>query len=294
MSAEAIARVVADLKTGRFAMPAGNGDDPGLVRLNEDTVELAQWADVIDATPVFNQFLASGAGKYLYEDHLCRPVWDNALVSYVNTYGNVYVLSSRVIDNAVDSRIEKIQWGSSENVVDWDRVKWVMHVVIYMGGLGKGKPVVTAGPLHCWRIAIYPDGEISDINWVQVNNQFEPKDWMNQLMVLLDTYNLGNCVNVELAVPHRQRAQARRLERTGVTVNEIHVRPVSKSYRGKGTPLSQLGSSPLTSVRGHTAEYGTNGKGKLFGKLTGRFWIPQHIRGSEANGIAEHEYVANP
>src|SRR4029077_19856168 len=133
---------------------------------------------------------------------------------------------------------------------------WVLHVAIYMGGRGGGQPVVTQGPLHCFRIAVYPDGEIADLNWIQLREDLDLSLWDSAMMVLLDTFNLCNCVNVVIAEPDRPRHQRKRLYRMGVTVSEIHVKPTSRSYRGKGTPLSQFSSSPLSAVRGHFANYG--------------------------------------
>lgn len=46
----------------------------------------------------------------------------------------------------------------------------------------------------------------------------------------------------------------------------------------------------LHACRGHFAEYGLNGKGRLFGKLTGRYWIPPHARGKAEAGIVHKSY----
>lgn len=42
--------------------------------------------------------------------------------------------------------------------------------------------------------------------------------------------------------------------------------------------------------RGHFATYGQNGKGLLFGKLSGRYWIPMHKRGSAKEGVVVKDY----
>jgi hypothetical protein len=47
---------------------------------------------------------------------------------------------------------------------------------------------------------------------------------------------------------------------------------------------------PLTSVRGHFATYGQDGRGLLFGKYAGRYWIPQHARGSAEHGVVAQEF----
>lgn len=299
MSAEEIARVIRDIRTGNVTQVH---NDEGMAALNADTAALATSGEVIDVTPVWARWM-DGEGSRIYEDHRVCPPWDNAFLGFVNGYGNVTVVSLRAVDITQSVEMRDVvmgslaeQWDSlaDTHTIDWDRVRWVMHGVVYMGGRGHDQPVQTLGPLHLWRIAVYPDGEIADINWIQVTEVVDMAKWDTAMMVMLDTFNLANCVNVHICEPDRPRPQAKRLHRAGVKVNEIHIRPVSKSYRGKGTPLSDALMTPLTSVRGHMAVYGTDGRGKLFGKYTGRYWIPPHIRGSEAVGTAVHEYTVEP
>ena len=308
MSAELIAKVVADLKAGRIT-PIGDEDpESGLDDLNEDTTVLAQWATVVDSTEVWKRFMADENGRMVYETHRICPPWDNCFVAFVNGFNNVELMSVRAIDIMDDEGMwaEKIEmidhWASMSGTheIEWDKVRWILHIALYLGGRTSRAGTIpehsvpTHGPMHAWRVAVYPDGEIADINWIQLRQHAPVDTWDAAMMVLLDTFNMLNCVNVEIAEPKRPRPQARRLSRMGVTVNEIHVKPTSKSYRGMGTPLSAIPSSPLSSVRGHFATYGMNGRGKLFGKYTGRYWIPQHIRGSETLGVSEQEYLVEP
>lgn len=293
MSAEAIARVVRDLKMGRIFTPDRTEE---LAELNADTVELVEWATVVDSTALWNRWMSENSSRKIYEDHQICPPWANSLICYVNGFDNVIVMSVRVLDLSTTDlpplKFERWESRSDTHTIDWDRVRWVMHVVLYMGGRAGGEPVVTQGPLHCWRIAVYPDGVIGDLNWVQVRPDLDIEMWDTSMMVLLDTFNICNCVNVEVLEPKRPRPQVKRLMRTGVTVTEIHIKPMSRSYRGKSVPLSQIPSSPLSPVRGHMAHYGPKyGRGLLFGKYEGRFWIPQHVRGSEVFGVREHEYT---
>lgn len=52
-----------------------------------------------------------------------------------------------------------------------------------------------------------------------------------------------------------------------------------------------VGSGPLSLCRGHFAEYGPKyGKGRLFGTLEGRFYIPPHMKGSVKNGTVYKDY----
>jgi hypothetical protein len=44
-------------------------------------------------------------------------------------------------------------------------------------------------------------------------------------------------------------------------------------------------------VQGHFSEYGERyGKGKLFGRLEGRYWVPSHVRGNAEVGTLAHDY----
>lgn len=208
-------------------------------------------------------------------------------------------------------------WESNQDhIIDWERVKWVYNITVFAGGRtdyeGPSIPVPTVGPCHMFRMAVYPDGEIGDIRWIAFDAtedfpedqgedgyqtgtlaKLDPtgKRWEMAQLVGLGAINLGNCVNVELREPKRPRHEQRRMSRIGVEVSEIHVRSISASYRGKGKEPVAFGSVPLHHVRGHFAEYGMNGRGKLFGKYSGRYWIPAHARGSSEHGTIEQKYV---
>lgn len=67
--------------------------------------------------------------------------------------------------------------------------------------------------------------------------------------------------------------------------------PSSRSDHGNGEHSS---SCALHSVRGHWAQYGSEGKGKLFGKYEGEFWIPSHERGDPTLGQVKSTYVVKP
>lgn len=60
------------------------------------------------------------------------------------------------------------------------------------------------------------------------------------------------------------------------------------THRSQSAPLSETGVMPFHLCRGHFATY-TNEK-PLFGKLTGRFWVPAHMRGNKRNGEIIKDY----
>ena len=185
----------------------------------------------------------------------------------------------------------------ADHTIDWDRVRWIYGVRVYVGGMGFDhdthvhRQVETTGPIMLWRVAVYEDGEPADMHWTQLVTEIPFSKFNNALGVLTETINMLNCVNVQLAFPSRSmsRPQRRRLERLGVRFSEIHVLPTSKSYRGKGQALADM-EMPIHGVRGHYSTYGAEGRGLLFGKYAGRFWIPPHVRGSREAGEVTQSY----
>lgn len=316
-SGEAIAKVVADLRKRRC-------NDRFDVQPPEGMWIAIDNAVVVDSTAIYHD-LCKRKGVYLYEDHRVCPVWMNSLIGYHNEHGNAVVMHTIALDqkeyNNAEWERQAGLWADmqsssevghpwetdQEHVIDWERVKWVYNVTVFAGGRSSGShtdysgpplPVPTTGPCHMFRLAVYPDGEIADIRWIAFDQtdiwqmgDGPSKTWDMAQLVVLGTLNLGNCVNVVLREPDRPRAEQRRIHRLGVEVSEIHVRPISTSYRGKGKESVAFGSVPLHSVRGHFAEYGMNGRGKLFGKYSGRYWIPAHARGSSEHGTIEQNYV---
>lgn len=285
MTAEPIAAVIADLRAGR-ARPAYGGwrDDPALFEM---ALRLAKAAVVVDATAIYASLAATEHPVYLYEDHpSIAPPWTSAAISYVNQHGNVVVMQATAREWAAGDAAE---WEPAQPV-EWERVRWIIDTFVWLGGrTGAGEPIATMGPAHMWRFAVYADGVPADLRWVQLQPDYPLEHWNMAHLVLLGALNFMNCRNVRLVEPQRPRAERRRLARIGVPVHTVNVFPVGRSARSARSGGDQ--GVPLTSVRGHFASYGPEyGRGYLFGRLSGRFWIPQHARGSAEHGESEADY----
>lgn len=310
MSADSIAEVVGDLKNLRVKLIWDKDPEkPNSPALAEAALRL--WRDhdftIIDCTKIYESLVAKDEPVYIYEDHpsIVSP-WDDAAYCYVNEHGNVIVmaLTSRPYDHAtqsgaLDSLTEIVRtksdtpWEPAEPV-EWERVKWITNTFIWVGGRSPDAgSMPTAGPVHMWQYAIYDDGEPADLHWVHIFEPYPMEYWDMAQLVLLGALNFLNCRNVSIEEPKRPRGERRRIERTGVRVHEIMVTPAGRSTRSASD--EETGILPLTSVRGHFAHYGPKyGKGLLFGKHEGRFWIPQHARGDATHGEDEHSYVLDP
>ncbi len=291
MSAEPIARVIADLQAGRAHNPLA--DNPGL---HELALKRVKGAVVVDATAIYRSLVDNPKPVYLYEDHpSIAPPWQNSAVCYVNQHGNVTVMQSTATEFAKPER--RPLWDGTADPVDWDRVRWAIDTCVWTGGRSEtlGLAMKTLGPVHVWRSAVYENGEPADLHWVHLVPEYPMEHWDMAHLVLLGALNFMNCRNVELVEPARERHERKRLARLGVTVQTINVFPVGRSTRsGPKAEGAGLGV-PLTSVAGHFARYGPEyGRGLLFGKLSGRFWIPQHARGSKELGEQERDYRLVP
>jgi hypothetical protein len=294
MTAEAIGKVIRDFQRGQVDTRAARVElepsRPGIDMNRWFTREMDAVAHstVVDVTALWRQIIERDEPRALYESHLLLPPWLNASYCFVNSKGNVHVM------NALSLTIEEYaaeRWKSDVDThdLDWDEVAWVTAVTVWLGGRSEsvGGPIRTQGPMHAWLWAIRADGVPLDLRWVHVRQDIEMEMWTNALLVVLAAVDFLNCRNVQLVEPVRPRAERKRVERTGVRVHEINVLPVGKTTRSR--PGESRGV-PLTSVRGHFATYGQDGRGLLFGKYAGRYWIPQHARGSAEHGVVAQEF----
>ena len=107
---------------------------------------------------------------------------------------------------------------------------------------------------------------------------------------------LLNTNNIELIdQPPNPRLSAiseREFGRPLTTYKVLKVNTGHKEYRGQdaNTGLKDFDPRRMHVVRGHHAEYGTNGRKLLFGKYERKIWIPAHVRGNEERGIVVKDY----
>jgi hypothetical protein len=305
VTSEPIAAVVADLRAGRYRVPAQLSDELAVLG---DKAAAAEWP-VVDSTAIYESVVdGSGREINLYQDHTIPPAWMEADICYVNTHGNVFVMATMAAER---DRVGKgwspdEEW-TTEEPVEWAQCRWLLEAMVFVGGrshtLG---PQPTRGPLFVLRYAVDPDGQPLDLHWIDLMRKAKsdagrmPGEWDAAMLTHLATLDFLACRNVELVdVVHPNRAAARRAARTGVVVKELSVRPVGRTSRGGGGAGSGAGV-PLTSVHGHRAHYGDccpgrhEPRGLAFGKLTGRFWIPQHARGDAKVGVHRNDYRLDP
>lgn len=298
VSAEAIAKVVKDIATDRFDSYMRNSNEKADILFLHRCVEMANRAPIVDVTTIFRSNVL-GKSKYnFYDDYPeLMPVWTFASVGWVNTFGNVYVLQFISISKG-DGWSKNAMW-ESDHIPDWEEVEYASDAILWSGGITNGHYAPTSGPIYMFQTALDKKGYPMDHHWVDMLGAFDPERsaelkeiglYDTCLLTLLQSISFMNCRNVDLVEPKRERHERKRIERLGLRVYNINVFPIGKTYRGQKSGPG-LGT-PLTSVRGHFAHYGPEyGRALLFGKYAGRFWIPQHARGSEEHGVSKHDYT---
>lgn len=251
--------------------------------------QLLRSATPVNVTPIHDDVLANNRGLLVYEESIVRPPWDNVVYAHVAHLERALVYLAHVVtlDNTIGGPFEpELRWESTEadHVIDWDAVRYISTCSVY--AWRPGDPGVT-GPLHWWKWCATDDGVMEDLYEQYLSDRVERDVFTNNLLAVLHSLTFLNCRNVTLVEPNRPRAQRRRLDRAGVRLSEIHVFPSGVTVRGRTMPVG-AGGKPLHSVRGHVARYGPRwGRGLLFGKHEGEFWVPQHARGSSDHGTTD-------
>lgn len=284
--------------------PTSSEEATETLRADIDTFvrSLAVVADpvIIDASALYEELADRPRGIALYEDHTCVvPPASETAVTYVNQHGNVIVMHVTAMDSDLGGSF--FRW-TTDNIPDWSVVKWSLYVTFWIGGRGGGgSSFPTSGPLHIVQIALDDGGAPLDIRWTDLQIPgFTMAQWDMAQLVLLQALNFLNCRNVELVEPRRPRQLRRRMEREspGVTVKELSVFPVGKRYTPTGNKVGA--GVPLHSVRGHFQHNGDccpgshPPRGLLFGKYSGRYWVPMHARGVADLGEIEKSYKLVP
>jgi hypothetical protein len=118
------------------------------------------------------------------------------------------------------------------------------------------------------------------------------------LLYVFDCLELLSCKNVSLSPRDNDPKQVRRaVKRHGGKPEDYryHVLVVRPPGASHDSPGQEIGIMPRHICRGHFAEYGAEfNKGLLFGRYSGRFYIPPHLKGKLEHGIVEKDYAIKP
>lgn len=158
------------------------------------------------------------------------------------------------------------------------------------------------GPVGAMYVAVDQDGRILDRveaegrttrlgAQIETAFGFDGGTLWHILDVCLFAVQFANCRNVERIEVLPMRQQRRAAERKGEPINSHYVLAIDANTQRKAYPKGDRVSmnKRLHVCRGHFATYTEDAP--LFGKLTGRFWVPAHVRGTTDHGVVGKDYA---
>lgn len=118
-------------------------------------------------------------------------------------------------------------------------------------------------------------------------------DMIQPFLATMALLNTKNITTREVLPTRQQRREAERKNMIPpATYRVLTVRvPGQDRTSSNDRNANDLSTAPLHIVRGHMSRYGPDyGKGRLFGKYDGQFWIPAHVRGTAEAGVILKDY----
>lgn len=167
-----------------------------------------------------------------------------------------------------------------------DNGRWVLMMTVY-GDTDPGQ-VPTAPPLGSYTVVVDEGG--GAIIWYLSNASYHTdkarammEESAYRLVPVLLAISFMHCKNVKTVKEQVPEKLAKRtLERHGYRPTPWHtlvIEPLKEVLRKQGQADKTGLKKALHICRGHFARFGVDGRGLLFGKYSGSFFIPQHVKG---------------
>ncbi len=208
---------------------------------------------------------------------------------------------SAIERDAVSGPIDTEMWGD-----DYARARWLVTADAITEFRD---PAVRIEP---WRrflehsryaMTVAPDGSLIETHvdvpdgqetlWEQ--QHLAERNGLPLLMPALLAISFLHCKNVTLVgndPPEKlNRARVKRGKKPLIRYHTLQIEPMRQVLRTEGQ-IEETGlRKALHICRGHFAHYGDSyGRGKLFGKLEGRYWMPETVKGAAKEGIVVKDY----
>jgi hypothetical protein len=184
---------------------------------------------------------------------------------------------------------EPVDGVSSPEVFDGTR--WVLraHLFVLREGRVKG-----GDARHFVSVFVRADGSIASISAPELADEDRAASLLGYIAEALLAVSFAHCRNVQLvdAAPSRQvRRAALRTQQPCLVYKTLVIDPAHPVVRHEQRRVQSGEQVPkaLHLVRGHFAVY-TDEK-PLFGRYSGRFFIPMHTRGTLRGGLVVKDYA---
>lgn len=172
---------------------------------------------------------------------------------------------------------------------DLDRTKWIICATYWASH--KGWPVWTGLIVF---VFIDKDGKClsATVTGPGLDKVNFPHTWQGPTHVLGLGLSFLNCKNIVLVDKEWESAKSNNPKAPKpptITFKTLSIEPMRKVLRTEGQSETVGIKRALHICRGHFAHY--TEERPLFGRLTGDFWIPNHVRGSKERGEVIKDYV---
>lgn len=298
---EAVGRVVADVRLGRWVPPYQLRGVTDLAKREKAVAAVGAAramfpvlaGPVVDASALREQI---PEGTRASDLGCVRSPWDSGWIGMVGTSGIVDLTAfwSDPVEHYGPGT--EARWRDFGH--DWADVGTIITTAVFVGGrdIAQRRAIKTMGPLTSWSLAVSRDGRAMEYRASEFNRFVDADTVSSNVAGICYAFNFLNCRNIEIGAPRWSRPERHRIERTGVQVSEIMVLPSGKYRRSDVDGRLVGGGQPLTPVRGHIIKSGIDGRKCLFGNpnLVGAFWVPQHVRGSREVGEVEQRFTLVP
>lgn len=287
---------------------------------------------VIEATNVY-EYLQGAPGEDLYELPCAAPPEPLLILEWRQRNGKgillhavandakeePFIIGSKVPDKTPgangyrklrggdDGNRGRDMWLSDHlpNQLAWNRVRWTWMIDMFQEDSGS-----LYGAMSCTRAALNEWGELIDVTYeshIPANERELQALSLHPFAVFLHTLNFMQCANIQteyiepsekLSHKHRKKGHIKD-KLIGYHVLRIATKGPATKTRGSGNGRGD-GLVAFHPVRGEFHHYGDccpgkhPPKGLMFGKHTGRFWVPSHVRGNPERGSIVRDFEVKP
>jgi hypothetical protein len=202
------------------------------------------------------------------------------------------------------------EMGAATKIIPWlmlskgvqpeipDSVGWAMHAEAFI----EGERGQIQGPFYSWDFLVGGQGQVVThrgpalmMSSAEMARRFDglPVGDANGIAFApLLAISFLHCKNVRVTDQQPDRAASRdyqwRNRRPLVTYKTLEIDPMREVLRREGGSEHHGLQKALHICRGHFATYSPDRP--LFGRVSGTFWKPMHVRGSEKAGVVVKDY----
>jgi hypothetical protein len=190
-----------------------------------------------------------------------------------------------------------------DNVEPPENIRWVLRAE-YFSKLSNGD-MTTSDWIYF--ITVGDDGQFLGVSEMK-NTRYGPatpddyvpdvqecKVWHEEIIVSLMAICFAHCKGTEIEERQPSRQVRRAAERKGkpvFTFHTIDIQPATRVLHTEGHINENGLARALHICRGHFAHYTADKP--LFGKYTGTFYRPMHVRGKAEQGVSIKDYRVHP